>query len=397
LDEKAEYEQRLVAAIRGILSEQEMTFFDIVRSCKGAYPTVVRDALSHLGLEVKHGTLESYRLLPSSSGLRTAWRSLLDEIEGNPVLSSWYFTPDTCERIGALRSWSGLRLAFLGTPRLFEWFATHNLGKQRILFDLDEQVLRALEKVVRNTDRVVHYDANHEIPEEFCREFDYVFFDPPWYPRDYAVWFQRAVSLSSTGQMVFSLFQDMLRPSAAAERRNLFHDLIEPASSQTILSSFLQYEIPTFENAELRAAGFTVLLPWKTADLAIIKTVKPKQCEHPQDVGLEGERWTEIDIGKVRVFVSQNHVPEHQHSLLAQPSTGLVLSSPSRRNPARQMVNILTSRGHGLITSRPNEFVTLLKLIATRPGYPGTASFDGVELDPQSRTLLETILRSDNE
>jgi hypothetical protein len=114
-------------------------------------------------------------------------------------------------------------------------------------------------------------------------------------------------------------------------------------------------------------------------------------------VGLEGERWTEIDIGKVRVFVSQNHVPEHQHSLLAQPSTGLVLSSPSRRNPARQMVNILTSRGHGLITSRPNEFVTLLKLIATRPGYPGTASFDGVELDPQSRTLLETILRSDNE
>src|SRR5262249_8162067 len=151
--------------------------------------------------------------------------------------------------------------------------------------------LRALEKVVRDTDRVVQYDANREIPEEFRHEFDYVFFDPPWYPRDYTVWFQRAVSLSATGQMAFSLFQDMLRPSAVVERRSLFHDLIEPALSQTILSSFLQYEIPTFENAELKAAGFSALLPWKMADLVIIKTVKPKQCEYLQDVGHESERW----------------------------------------------------------------------------------------------------------
>jgi hypothetical protein len=397
LEEKAEYDQRLVAAIRERLSAQEMTFFDVVRACKGAYPTVVRDAVNQLGVEVKYGTLESYRLFPGPGGIHTAWQSVLNEIEGNPILSSWYFTPDTCERIGTLRSWSGLRLAFLGTPRLFEWFATHTLGENRVLFDLDAQVLRALGRVVRNFDRLVQYDANDEIPEEFCRGFDYVFFDPPWYPRDYAVWFERAISLSSNGQMAFSLFQDLLRPSAAAERQGLLYDLIEGAASQTILSSFLEYEIPTFENAELRAAGFKSPVPWKMADLAVIKAAKSKECGLLPNSDHATGRWTEIDVGKVRIFVSQNHVPKHQNNLLAQPTTGLLLSSPSRRNPARHSVNVLTSRGHGLITSRPNEFIALLKALSITPAHNDTPSFDGLALDSQSRNLLETVLRSDNE
>lgn len=397
LDEKAEYGQRLLAAIRERLCEQPLTFFDVVRSAKGAYPTVVRDALNELVPEVIRDNLEGYRIPPSPSAVRSRWHSVLSGIEGNPILSSWYFTPETCERIGVLRDWSGLRLAFLGTPRLFEWFATHKFGRERALLDLDVQVLRALEMIGGGADKIVSYDVSHQVPEKFLRKFDYVFFDPPWYPQEYFVWFERAVALSASGEVAFSLFQELLRPSAFAERMVLLRNLIEPAASQTILPSFLQYEVPTFEKAELRAAGFASPLPWKMADWAMVKVPLVAKRKKLEQKPLERKEWTEVNIGKLRIFVAQNHVPKHQDTLLAQADAGLVLSSPSRRNPARQAMNVVTSRGHGLRTSRPTELLELLRAIGAESRKPDMDYIQRLSVDQHSRTLLEEILRSNDE
>jgi hypothetical protein len=131
--------------------------------------------------------------------------------------------------------------------------------------------------------------------------------------------------------------------------------------------------------------------------LVILKTGKRKRYDVLPNVYDQQKHWTEVDIGKVRFFVRRNHVPKHQDNMLEPSPSGMVLSSPSRRDPARQAANALSSRGHGLITSRPDEFITLLKLIAARPGYPDAAFINSLPLDKQSRTLLELILRSDNE
>ncbi len=133
--ENLSYQKEVQDRIRRSLSTRSRSFPDIVRGCQGAYPTVVRDALDKLRFDIVSRPASVFEL---SANLRQqSNQSRLASVEGNPVLSSWYFTDETCSRFAHLQDWSQRRIAFLGTPRLFEWFARASLGNQRLLLDLD--------------------------------------------------------------------------------------------------------------------------------------------------------------------------------------------------------------------------------------------------------------------
>jgi hypothetical protein len=170
------YESRLDAQIRKHLRHGPKAPIDIIRGCQGAFPSEVMRAARRLFPGVTEGQVTCFLLAQADQKLLQR-ESRLGRVEGNPVLCSWYFTSDGCDRIARVRSWTGRRLAFLGTPRLYEWFRDHQLGGERCLLDLDEVVTAEFAPLVGSNDQVIRYDVSNPLPTDLDY-FDYVFFDP---------------------------------------------------------------------------------------------------------------------------------------------------------------------------------------------------------------------------
>jgi hypothetical protein len=367
----------------------------IIRACEGAYPTVVDKCLEELGSTVTLVSTQTYKL-SEASNTQSNEISSLSTIEGNPVLCSWYFTSETCKRIAELHDWSNSKIAFLGTPRLFEWFCRHDLGKERLLLDLDSVVLKTLSRWIEPHSNILfEYDVANDIPRMFKGSYDYVFFDSPWYYNDYLVWFSRASSLSPNGFIVFVLFPQLTRPTAQDERVQITDRLSQAAKSLMHLGAFVDYDIPTFERAQLEAAGLTSLSSWKVADLVIAEQTQEIRWKE-QPASLPSDVWEEVDIGSLRVFVNLSKLPYDDPRLLFPiDESRPILSSPSRRNRGRAKANVLTSRGHGLITSRPQQLLHLLYEVknASDRGQSPNEFIRTQDLDISTRKLFEEILR----
>ncbi|MCC2643933.1 MAG: hypothetical protein K0S45_4346 [Nitrospira sp.] len=389
------YKKKLQTKILALLAQGPQRFIDVVRGCEGAYPAVVRECLEGLP-ECVYAPVSAY-LVKSAAEDISEERSVLTSIEGNPVLCSWYFTAKACKRLELLRDWSRLRVAFLGAPRLYEWFAMHNQGKFRCLLDLDTFVLDRLGTLEETrSDVIQNYNVSDPLPEALKGKFDCVFFDPPWYPDEYPLWIMRAVQLAPNGLAHFSIFPELIRPTAWSERQQLFNLLKNYSDSFTLLSSFVDYDVPTFEDAQLRHAGIMNLGPWKSSDLVIAKLRIQTPITEPSPVVYFGAQWSEVDIGSMRIFVNTHLRFEKEAKLLSIPNTSSpILSSPSRRNPILKQINVLTSRGHGLNTSRPERLLDMLKGLRTVKDNGGqvTTSIDQIDMDPYSKNLLLEIIK----
>jgi hypothetical protein len=385
------YQLRVVIRIEECLDHGSQTLQAIFRACQGAYPTVVLDCIRELSDDTQWVNLVGLDLKNITSRDRNV--SVLDSIEGNPILCSWYFTEATCHRIGQLRDWSPFRLAFLGTPRLYDWFRSNNLGKERLLLDLDQVVLEKLDRL-SGKGEVVHYDVAKKLPKEYHGKFDYVFFDPPWYPKDYLLWLSRASLLAPGGYVVFSLFPELTRPDARHERQLILEFVRSHTKDLTLISSFLEYEVPSYELAQLMAAGLPSIQSWRVADL-ILTALSTIPIDVNGGSSVSPSEWTEIDIDAVRLFVGSIAGTVAQSSLLNPLSDGsIILPSPSRREPRRSEANVLSSRGHGLVTPSPQKLIALLESFQ-RPCLDGLRITDIIQessTDNDTKKLLAKIL-----
>lgn len=388
-----EYQKLVLSRVEECLSHGPQTLQNVFRACQGAYPAFVVSCLREL-----HNGAESVKLpglsLNGAANIEQEI-SVLDSLEGNPVLCSWYFTAATCRRIEQLRDWSKLRLAFLGTPRLYDWFSTHDLGNERLLLDLDEVVVDKLSPLTHQEDSVLRYDVAANLPTEYHGRFDYVFFDPPWYPNDYRLWLSRAHLLAPNGGVLFSLFPELTRPDAGNERQSVLDFVRRHASESTLISSFLDYEVPSYELAQLKACGLQSIQPWRVADLIVSKLTAASPIEFPPESSDCSSKWVEVDIGLIRFFVGPATGAPRQSRLLTAPSNGSrLLPSPSRREPSRKEANVLSSRGHGLITSCPEELLGLLRVLGHRyrDGISVSETLEGSDTDHDTKELLVEIL-----
>jgi hypothetical protein len=209
---------------------------------------------------------------------------------------------------------------------------------------------------------VVQHDIHANIPANLLGQFDYVIFDPPWYPTEYEIWIQRAMRLAPAGTMCFSLFPELTRPEAPDERAKLFAYLQESASFVVCVSNCLEYEIPSFEKQQLIASGVFGLGPWKLSDLIFCRVNRPTTGKGDAECPPTLENWAEIDIGRLRIFVKVvRYVESHGSFLRSAAENSIVLPSPSNRDEPHKEANVLTSRGHGLICSDPGTLVHILQ------------------------------------
>jgi len=242
---------------------------------------------------------------------------------------------------------------------------------------------------------LIEYDVQTEVPEHLRSLFDCVFFDPPWYPEHYSTWLARAAQLAPNGVIMFTLFPSLTRPAAEIERVSILAELRNSARLITTISSFLEYEVPTFERAELEACDITPIEPWKVADLVLLE---PARDAAVMDIPIKPfvtPSWREVDIGSLRLFIDPGRGAGTAGCLLMPLSDGsIILRSPSRRDPRRKEANVLSSRGHAAVTSRPDELVLVLKKVRDNleSGHAISEATNISAIDPESRAVLLRFL-----
>jgi hypothetical protein len=387
-----EYENMVLQRVRDELQDTYLSYEQLVRRCRGAYPSVVSQCLDSISSDVNYFPTQGIHLQSSlNEGNSAEFQTEL--IENNPILASWYFTRYTCNILGRLRSWTDKKIAFLGTPRLYEWFQMEDYGAQRVLLDLDTVIVTALSREqANNKDIVLKYDVKEKLPDDLLGHFDYVFFDPPWYFETYDLWIRRSIELAPKGEVIFSLFPELTRPTASRERRILSDDLSLSLHKISLLTNFLEYETPTFEREQLKAAGFIDLHAWRLGDLVIAEPRAPLLGTNRVVVNNPSEEWNEVDLGKVRIFINlSHHETEPADQLLSLVSDSPLLPSPSKRTREYQKANVVSSRGHGLRTSDPKRLLKILQNIAA---YSGSQRLDEVidkTVDDSSVTLVKAL------
>jgi hypothetical protein len=152
------------------------------------------------------------------------------------------------------------------------------------------------------------------------------------------------------------LFTSGVRPGAGDDRRNAIRfanrlglDLIAERSLA------LGYETPFFEANALAAAGIRVTHAWRRGDLVIFRK-RREIARAVSTASIRKERWSEIEIGRMRLFVRRAQPVVSGLQGLIRLVDGNVLPTVSRRDPRRRRAMVWTS-GNRLFASDNSELV----------------------------------------
>lgn len=393
----------VVSTLRG----NRCTFEELCRKCHGLYPTVIRNIISELKI---HETLipvyttdqNSIPLDAFDDRYYESHDNVTEQIQNNPILSSWYFSWNTCGKIASIDIWKNKSVLFLGTPRLFEYFITRNYGKELTLIDLDELVVSSLRKkycdsahkslffCCKNITTINIEELNSQIP----RVYDYVFLDPPWYLESYGAWLDVALKFThSSSSIVFSLFPSLLRPSAMVERKDILDRCRDVATKVQLFPDYLEYDIPSFEKGELVMEGLLLRSSWKMADMVVLTTPKGNSYKRHSFSAEEYSMWREFNFFDYRWFFNQSFSTNDDLPVVSAPLGTLYLKSPSKRNPEFGRVNLLSSRGHGLLVSNSLLFFKAISEIQSQTSKDAICKIiQDLDIDDESKHIFYKLM-----
>lgn len=387
------YYRKLENRIDWALQQNKLTFQEIVRECRGAYPMDVLQILKSKKYLQEEKQVSTYR----RSNADYVKEFITEKIDNNPVLCSWYFSLPTCKKTVDLYSWENKRILFLGMPRLFEYFAKNVKNAYFTLIDLDYYVVNKLKEnfTYNKRHKIIHADINN-LNFIFEESYDFVFLDPPWYMEYYDRWIAQSYKMLNPegGIIIFPLFQELTRPNAKEQRKYLLSKIRESAKDYLVVSDFIEYEIPTFENSELQNHGILLGKPWKKADLIIVNGIKNDKYIMSDEV-IVLNKWHEVDILNIRIFVSMNENIRHENVTIRYlTENGAYLRNPSRRNQELKLANMLTSRGQGYIIESAENLLFILKEIKEKVenGIDIRSVLDSINMDNLSKEILFEIL-----
>lgn len=375
------------------LQQNKFTLQEIVRECKGAYPIDVLQILK----SKKYLQTEKQVFTNKRPSVEYVKEFITEKIDNNPVLCSWYFSIPTCKKIADLYSWENKKILFLGMPRLFEYFAENVKNAYFTLIDLDYYVVNKLKEnyIYNKSHKIIHADIN-DLNFSFEESYDYIFIDPPWYMEYYERWIAQSYKMLNQkgGIIIFPLFQELTRPNAKEQRKILLNKISECSKNYFVVTDFIEYEIPTFENSELRNYGVILEKPWKKADLIIANGIKNCKYIIPDKViGLN--KWQEVDIFSIRIFIKIDESNKCKNVTIRYlTENGAYLRNPSRRNQELKLANMLTSRGQGYIVESAEYLLFMLKEIKEQVenGTDIRRVLDSINMDYLSKEMLFEIL-----
>jgi len=181
-----------------------------------------------------------------------------------------------------------------------------------------------------------------------------VLLDPPWY-----LDFMRPMLTAAAhacrprGVVLVSLPPLATRPSAVADRHatisfagRLGLELIENEESA------ISYDTPFFERNSLAAAGVHPPPQWRRGDLVVFRKVRAL-TRLPLLVANHRRDWTEITIGRMRLFLKATGPARSDGAGLISLIDGDVIPTVSRRDPRRRKAEVWTSGNRIFRTDNP--------------------------------------------
>ena len=334
-------------------------------------------------IEVKRALLEfgDEKLLEKALGSLKVTTPLLLEVarDDNPVLSFWPFTPACGQQIEELIPQKS-SVALLGVPTLFK-LLKNPLRSEIKLFDSDSYLFS--HEITRD---YVQCDVLSTVTSQFENTFDVVLTDPPWYLNEYRPWIVKSASLARPGgTVIFVLFPQCIRSGAEGERDAILalaHELFDDIE---MLQAEARYETPSFEKVELLRNGLDPA-DWRKATFVRGRVKSPKKTVQMPSTRVSADVWSERRVGCGRIFVNNKAAKIAKFLETADP-TNRFLSSPSRRDPARQRANVISSRGHALCCRDPEKLLYGFDRIRSIGDIGNIA----LSLEPDSADLFKSV------
>lgn len=419
------HQQRTLAhyIIVRALERAPQNFGQLLKSCHSLFPDQLLATIDKMvGEHLIKKMGEEYVLDPSVQNcwqkLQVDWQENLDKAYAtlSTIMArihlphcldyEWWFTHAGCERLAKLLLWQNPlpipgAIAFLGSP-LFGIFVATLVPKSHVyILDKSKASLETIQDCV-DSERVhlVHYDAEHPLPQELIGVADMIFFDPPWYMDYYDLFLRRSVQLTfgRYSTLGFVLFPLLTRPASLQERKQVLEIAMSYGLSLTMMESQVaHYLTPHFEQESLREKGINAK-NWRKGDLAIFIS---DGARLPENIALkvEDDEWMETLIGRVKVKV---RVKDENPNVYIIPEVSAIAGesavylSVSRRDPLRKEVDLWTSTQLGFkikgckivwkILEGIGKNSSLEKIIQSiRQSYPG------VELPPSVSQDTEVV------
>lgn len=330
-------------------------YAELLRRLPGVYPTELLASLKRLAAT---GAIDP---VLSAAACQEAKDGPASGAEGRSLLPlphpldfEWRFTADASRALlnhaADLTPACGEVLLF-GTPGLAAEALALPIGRRLALLVEPNSVtdrLFALNRATGSPLDIAFCSAG--LPRDCA---DVVLLDPPWYLDFVRPMLAAAAHACRLGGFVLiSLPPDGARPTAETDRQaalvlaqRLGFVLVErqPLS--------IAYETPFFERNALRAAGIATPPQWRRGDLVLFRKVSAPSLPVPRSH--RGRLWTEVAIGRMRLFIGTGGNLASGDAELVSIVSGDVLPSVSRRDPRRSSANVWTSGNRVFRTSNP--------------------------------------------
>ena len=346
-------------------------FWQLISVLPGVYPTVAREAVDRLVIELK---IPANVVAESPPPISTSDSDL--EVPGlpapHPLSSDWRFTRKTAaellERV-IISAGPTEAVALLGAPSVFFLAAVEGVSCRFTLLDqnplLADRVPRSyLESVFRRC------DIRHDVVD--MPSVETVLADPPWYEDDVLGFLRTSARVcADQGTVFLSFAPDGARPGIAEERHRLIWEAEQLGLRFVGIERLaLSYATPFFEHNALRAARFEhVPVQWRRGDLLLFRRdggVPPEEGSSPLCVC----PWTEATISGIRIRVRLNDRREFVDPQLIPFVPGDILPTVSRRDVLRKAADVWTTGNRIYRCNGPN--VLLIALKAMEEGEDST-------------------------
>lgn len=356
------YQDQIDTWIRARVDNGIRNWQELLAALPGIYPEAVRHSLLTQGLSGFIEFTPSARRpdLPFAYKLWVSGRLPTP----HPLDACWWFGDSSLsilfDRVTLART-EIPRTILLGTPTLFH--ALMREGSQDvILIDSDPQVLSHCEIELQAS--IILSDLMRD--ETSCMRGEIIVADPPWYESEMRafIWAARSVC-NSGGTILVSVPPVGTRPGVSEEwertvywAKELGLELIE------YQCGLLSYLSPPFEQNALEAAG--VENPgdgWRRGDLAVFSCMGA--ITQPRPFSQSQQTWEECCIRGVRFRVRAPESVEWADPRLHSLEPGEILTSVSRRDPRRDLVDVWTSGNRVFRCSGRSVLLQLLRALAT--------------------------------
>lgn len=372
---QAAFAAQIDALTAAAIADGATSFVSLLHVLPAVYPTELLASLDRLAARAVVDPMFASmvrRQAAANDAIVLQSRSLLPL--PHPLDYEWRFKPNSARALldrSVDMTPPGGNVLLFGTPGLAVEALALPIGR-RLTFLAEANIVTnrvsALNRAMGSPLSIAF--CNGGLPRESA---DAVLLDPPWYLDFVRPMLAAAAHACRPGGIVLiSLPPDGARPTAEADRqaaiafgRRLGLALIEHHPL------VIAYETPFFERNALAAAGIFPQPQWRRGDLVAFRKARAP-TRLPPSISAHRRGWTEVEIGRMRLFIRTQGKPRFGQNALISLIEGDILPTVSRRDPRRRLADLWTSGNRIFQTENPQLVIEAAVLCAGNAIGSGT-------------------------